>query len=118
MAAKKKAKKTGSGEKSFEEALAGLEDVVAKLESGEIPLEESIELYERGIGSFKRCHELLRAAEKRIEGLVSDGGGGGGGGGGVRTEPFESGAGDDHDEDSAEEDKGGGGGGSGGLFGE
>ena len=59
MAAKRKSKRAGGEKKTFEEALAELEKVVAELESGEIPLEESIELYERGIASFKRCHELL-----------------------------------------------------------
>jgi len=96
MAAKRKAGKAKGGGRTFEQALAELEKVVAELESGEIPLEESIELYERGIASFKRCHELLRAAEKRIETLVSDGRGG------LKTEPFEPGGDEDEAEGSGE----------------
>jgi len=96
MAAKRKAGKAKGEQRTFEEALAELEKVVAELESGEIPLEESIDLYERGIASFKRCHELLRAAEKRIETLVSDGRGG------LKTEPFEPEGGEDEAEEPGE----------------
>jgi exodeoxyribonuclease VII small subunit len=51
----------------FEKALAELEGIVQKLERGEVPLEESIALYERGEGLKKRCETLLREAEARIE---------------------------------------------------
>ena len=98
MAAKRKSKAKGPGERSFEEALAELEDVVAKLESGDVPLDESIELYERGIARFKRCHELLKAAEKRIEMLAGDGPKG------LRIEPFDSG--DEPEDEAATEDGG------------
>jgi exodeoxyribonuclease VII small subunit len=52
---------------SFEEALKELEAIVSKLESGEAPLQESIEIYERGEALKKRCEELLKKAEARIE---------------------------------------------------
>ncbi|MCA0425465.1 MAG: exodeoxyribonuclease VII small subunit [Proteobacteria bacterium] len=51
----------------FEKALAELEQIVQKLERGEVALEESIALYERGEALKKRCDALLREAEARIE---------------------------------------------------
>lgn len=51
----------------FEKALAELEGIVQKLERGEVALEESIALYERGEGLKKRCETLLTEAEARIE---------------------------------------------------
>lgn len=51
----------------FEKALAELEQIVRKLEQGEVALEESIALYERGELLKKRCEALLAAAEARIE---------------------------------------------------
>lgn len=51
----------------FEKALAELEQIVQKLERGEVALEESIALYERGEALKKRCERLLGEAEARIE---------------------------------------------------
>ncbi|HPG21701.1 MAG TPA: exodeoxyribonuclease VII small subunit [Amaricoccus sp.] len=51
---------------SFEAALAELEKVVGRLESGEVPLEESIALYERGAELRGHCDEKLKAAEARV----------------------------------------------------
>lgn len=51
----------------FEKALAELEAIVQRLERGEVALEDSIALYERGEVLKKRCETLLRAAEMRIE---------------------------------------------------
>ena len=51
----------------FEQALAELEAIVDKLEKGQVPLDESIALYERGEALKKRCDELLKNAEMRIE---------------------------------------------------
>jgi len=51
----------------FERALAELEAVVDKLEKGAVPLEESIAIYARGEALKKRCEELLKSAEQRIE---------------------------------------------------
>ena len=51
----------------FEQALAELEAIVDKLEKGQVPLDESIALYERGEALKKRCDDLLRDAEMRIE---------------------------------------------------
>ena len=57
---------------SFEEALRALEDVVRKLESGEAPLDQSIELYARGDALRKHCQARLDAAQARIEAIVTD----------------------------------------------
>jgi exodeoxyribonuclease VII small subunit len=51
----------------FEQALAELEAVVDKLEKGAVPLEESIAIYARGEALKKRCEDLLKSAEQRIE---------------------------------------------------
>lgn len=52
---------------SFEKALAELESIVAKLEGGNVPLEESITLYARGEALKARCDALLKDAEARVE---------------------------------------------------
>lgn len=56
---------------SFEDALRALEDVVRKLESGEVPLDDSISLYERGEDLRKHCQTRLDAAQQRIERIVA-----------------------------------------------
>ena len=55
---------------SFEQALAELEAIVQKLESGQAPLEESIAMYERGARLKAHCEERLRAAQLRVEKIV------------------------------------------------
>lgn len=52
---------------SFEAALAQLEEIVGKLESGRAPLAESIAIYERGEALKAHCEALLKTAEARIE---------------------------------------------------
>jgi len=52
---------------SFEAALAELEKIVAKLESGDAPLQQSIKIYERGEALKTHCEKLLKAAEAKIE---------------------------------------------------
>ena len=52
---------------NFETALAELEDIVEKLESGKVDLESSISIYERGEALKKHCEKLLKDAEARIE---------------------------------------------------
>ncbi|MDX7950184.1 exodeoxyribonuclease VII small subunit [Lichenihabitans sp. Uapishka_5] len=51
----------------FEKAMAELEDIVTRLEKGNVTLEDSIAIYERGEHLRKHCESLLRAAEMRIE---------------------------------------------------
>ena len=56
---------------SFEDALRGLEEVVQQLESGDVPLDQSITLYERGEALRKLCQARLDAAQARIEKIVT-----------------------------------------------
>jgi len=53
--------------KDFEAAIAELESLVKKLEEGDIPLETSLKLYERGVHLSRFCHSRLEDAERRIE---------------------------------------------------
>jgi exodeoxyribonuclease VII small subunit len=53
--------------KDFEAAIAELETIVKKLEEGDLPLETSLQLYERGVQLSRFCHAQLEQAEKRIE---------------------------------------------------
>ena len=70
---------------SFEEALAALEEIVAKLESGEVGLEDSIALYTRGSLLRQHCQAKLKSAEAKIEKIqIGDNGGPTG------TEPFDA----------------------------
>ncbi len=55
---------------SFELALRELEDIVARLEQGEVDLEDSITLYERGQALKAHCENKLKAAESRLEKIV------------------------------------------------
>ena len=57
---------------NFEDALAELEQIVGKLESGKAPLQESIAIYERGDKLKTHCEKLLKAAEARIEKITLD----------------------------------------------
>ncbi len=60
-------------ELSFEAAYAELETIIGRLESGELSLEESVELFERGRKLSEHCQELLDKAELRVNQLSSDG---------------------------------------------
>jgi len=55
---------------SFEKALAELEEIVRKLESGEAELEQSIALYERGAALKAHCEAKLKSAQEKIEKIV------------------------------------------------
>jgi exodeoxyribonuclease VII small subunit len=57
---------------SFEKALAELDSIVQRLEKGDVPLEESVAIYERGEVLKRRCDELLRQAEARVEKITLD----------------------------------------------
>lgn len=60
------------GEITFEEALRRLDEVVARLESGEVGLEEAVALFERGQRYLAACRERLAAAQRRIEELTAE----------------------------------------------
>lgn len=76
----------GSQSLSFEGALDELEETVARLESGEMPLEEALEVFEAGVRLSRHCNQTLAAAERRIEILIADRAGADGE---VATEEFE-----------------------------
>lgn len=59
-------------EKTFEASLAELEEIVTKLEDGDLPLDASLELFEKGIKLSRECRERLTTAERRIEILMKD----------------------------------------------
>ncbi|WP_071795083.1 exodeoxyribonuclease VII small subunit [Natronohydrobacter thiooxidans] len=56
-------------EMSFEEALRALEDIVTRLERGDVALDQSITLYERGAELKKHCEARLNAAQMRVEAI-------------------------------------------------
>ncbi|WP_408006709.1 exodeoxyribonuclease VII small subunit [Pseudalkalibacillus sp. A8] len=66
-------------EQSFEEAMMELEDIVGKLEEGDVPLEESIRLFQEGMKLSKLCHDKLQDVEKQMDELLKENG---------ETEPF------------------------------
>ena len=67
----------------FEKAFQQLEEIVKRLESEELPLDESLRLFEEGIGLSRLCHKRLEEVEKKIELILADAKGQ------PRTEPFE-----------------------------
>ena len=70
---------------SFEDALRALETIVRQLESGEVPLEDSISLYEKGDKLRQHCQKRLDAAQARIERIVT-----GPDGAAAGTQPFDA----------------------------
>ena len=79
-------------EKKFEDAMKELEDIVKRLESGDLSLEESIKLFEEGMVLSKYCSGKLEEAEKKVSLLVKDESG-------IKTEPFDYGATEDAEKD-------------------
>jgi len=69
-------------ENKFEDAMRELEDIVKRLESGDLPLEESLKIFEKGVVLSRFCFNKLEEAEKRVSILIKDEGG-------IRKEPFE-----------------------------
>jgi len=63
----KNEKKTDISNMSFEQAIKELTGIVEKIEQGEIPLENSLQQYERGMALIAHCRTVLQKAEKRIE---------------------------------------------------
>src|ERR1044071_9500827 len=59
-------------EKTFEASLSQLETIVKKLEEGDLPLDESLKLFEKGVALSRECRERLNEAERRIEILLKD----------------------------------------------
>jgi len=65
-------KKTEAQSKTFETQLAALEKIVRELERGDLPLEQSLKLFEDGVKLSRECQERLNQAERRIEILLRD----------------------------------------------
>ncbi len=59
-------------EMSFEESLAELEDIVEKLENGQLSLDESLILFDTGIRLVKECDTKLRSAQQQVEKLIEE----------------------------------------------
>lgn len=59
-------------EKTFEEALHELEEIVNRLEQGDLPLEEALALFEEGVRLSRSCHTKLDEAQKRVEIVLKD----------------------------------------------
>ncbi len=70
-------------EKKFEAALARLEEIVQELEKGDLPLEQSLKLFEEGIRLSRQCTKRLDEAERKVEILLKDKNGA------IKAEPFE-----------------------------
>jgi exodeoxyribonuclease VII small subunit len=64
---------TPPGDLTFDDALAELQQTIADLESGNLPLERTLALHERGAALLERCETLLRSAELRMRQLVAKG---------------------------------------------
>lgn len=86
MSQKAKPDTTPVEQLSFEVALRELEGIVSRLEQGEVDLEDSIALYERGQALKIHCEKKLKAAESRLEKIVQ------GGGNATGSEPLDLGA--------------------------
>jgi exodeoxyribonuclease VII small subunit len=84
----------------FESAIKRLEEIVSQLESGDLQLEKSLELFEEGIKLSRFCHSKLDEAERKVEILLKDAEGD------MKRAPFESDepAGEGSEEDGGEED--------------
>ena len=70
-------------EKKFEAAIARLEEIVSELEKGDVPLEQSLKLFEEGIKLSRVCNKRLEEAERKVEILLKDKNGN------ITAEPFE-----------------------------
>ena len=62
-----KEKKENISELSFEQTIKELSDIVTKIEQGQIPLQESLQQYERGMSLIKHCRGILEQAEMKID---------------------------------------------------
>ncbi|MBN1255570.1 MAG: exodeoxyribonuclease VII small subunit [Deltaproteobacteria bacterium] len=71
-------------EKTFEESLQELEEIVNRLEEGDLPLEEALKLFEEGVRLSRSCHTKLDEAQKRVEIVFKDESGK------MTTRPFET----------------------------
>lgn len=92
MAQKRKENKKEVESLSFEQAIENLTEIVDKIETGQVPLAESLQQYEKGMAMIKHCRKILLDAEKRIEEIAED-----------QQNEAESDGDDDSDEDEQDE---------------
>ncbi len=59
-------------EKNFESTLKRLEEIVSELEKGEVPIDDTIKMFQEGIGCAKYCKDKLKSAENEIQKIVKD----------------------------------------------
>lgn len=85
-------KAESNNQQKFEDGLKDLEAIVARIDSGELPLEESIQAFERGVALVRALNQKLDEVEKKIEVLVRDNQGQ------LRTTAYREPAGEDEDE--------------------
>ena len=76
----------------FEQSLTELETLVQKLEAGDVPLEEALKTFERGVALTRQCQTALRTAQQKVEVLLTKNGA-------ESVEPFD----DEDDEDDADD---------------
>jgi len=67
-----KKQKSDAGKLGFEEAIKELTNIVGKIEQGQIPLQDSLEQYEKGMALIKQCRTILQKAEDRIEKITRE----------------------------------------------
>ncbi len=101
----RRAKSAEAENPSFEVALEALEKTVSRLEDGDLPLEEALELFETGVNLSRQCSATLEEAERRIEILVADRESDLAGDDDLETRPFESDEDPDEDPDEDELDE-------------
>ena len=75
-------------EPKFETAMKRLEEIVARMETGDLPLDESLKLFEEGIKLSRMLNKRLEEAERKVEALVKDDSGT------LKAEPFDEGGAD------------------------
>jgi exodeoxyribonuclease VII small subunit len=63
---------TKEKEISFEEAMLSLDEIVAKLEEGDVPLEKAISYYEEGMKLSKLCNDKLKNVQKKMTNIIND----------------------------------------------
>lgn len=59
--------KKSKDEPRFEELVAQIEEALRQLEAGELPLEDALKRYEEGVASLRKCYEILKQAEKKVQ---------------------------------------------------
>jgi exodeoxyribonuclease VII small subunit len=93
-----KTKPQGSAKSpDFEKSLVELEALVAKLEQGDVPLEDALKTFERGVALTRQCQTALRSAQQKVEVLLARNGN-------EEVAPFSDGEDDDGADDSDDDD--------------